>query len=142
MWLWPSLCSKRHTRKMHFFSLVAQYTIIVPCKAKNSIFWPPNRKRIMCNTGKTLFLLVWLWPSLCSKLHTRKINFFSPSCTIYYWSPGLVNPWSWQFIILHNRLTTESSYLHVGSSEGICAAIAVLCLVIVIWNRELTNLFR
>ena len=54
-----------------------------------STFWPYSRKKIVCNTGKTSILLVWLLPSLCSgiKLHTRKINFFFPSCTMYYYVP-------------------------------------------------------
>ena len=59
---------------------------IAPCGAKKSTFWPYSRKKIVCNTGKTFILLVWLLSSLCSgiKLHTRKINFFFPSCTMYY----------------------------------------------------------
>ena len=59
---------------------------IALCGANKSTFWPYSRKKIMCNTGKTFILLVWLLPSLCSgiKLHTRKIIFFSlvAQCTI------------------------------------------------------------
>ena len=43
---------------------------IAPFVANKSNFWPPSRKKIVCTTG--------------IKLHTRKINFFFPSCTIYY----------------------------------------------------------
>ena len=52
---------------------------IATCGSNKSIFWPSSRK-------KKLILLVWLLPSLCTeiKLLTRKINFFFPSCTIYY----------------------------------------------------------
>ena len=49
------------------------------------------KQKIVWDTGKTFIPLVWLLPSLCSgiKLHTRKINFFSPSCTIcYFILPG------------------------------------------------------
>ena len=50
------------------------------------IFWPSSRSKIACDTEKTLILFVWLLTSLYSgiKLYTRKINFFLPSCTIYY----------------------------------------------------------
>ena len=60
---------------------------IAPCGANKSIFWPHSRKKIVYNTGKTFILLVWLLLSLCSdiKLHTHKINFFFPSCTMYYY---------------------------------------------------------
>ena len=62
---------------------------IDPCGANKSTFWPASRKKIVCNTGKTFILFVWLLPSFCSgiKLHTRKINFFFPSCTLYYCFP-------------------------------------------------------
>ena len=64
---------------------------IAPCGANKSTFWPYSRKKIVCNTGKTFILLVWLLPLLCSgiKLHTRKINFFFPSCTMYYYSHSI-----------------------------------------------------
>ena len=46
---------------------------------------------------KTFILLVWLLPSLCSgiKLYTRKINFFFPSCTMYYSSKWVVEEIDW-----------------------------------------------
>ena len=73
---------------IYYFLLLAGHKLgfISPCGANKSIFWPPSRKKIVCDTGKTFIFLVWLLPSLCSgiKLHTRTINFFSPSCTIYY----------------------------------------------------------
>ena len=74
-----------YPRKISFFSLVAQY-IFSTSGPNKSTFWPASRKKIVCNTGKTFILLVWLLPSLCSgiKLHTRKINFFFPSCTMHY----------------------------------------------------------
>ena len=55
---------------------------------EKSIPWPPSRKKIMCDTWKTLILLVWLLPLLCSgiNLHTRRINIFFPNCTIYYFT--------------------------------------------------------
>ena len=97
MWLLPSLCSgiKRHTRKINFFSLVAQCTIplpvynvhfISPFRTENSIFWLPTRKKIVWNTVKTFFLFVWLFTSLCSDftLQAPKINLFFPSCITYY----------------------------------------------------------
>ena len=51
-----------------------------------SIFGPPSRKQIACDTRKTLILLLWLLLSLfsCIKLQTRKINFLFSSRTIYY----------------------------------------------------------
>ena len=54
---------------------------------QSTISDPLVEKQIVCDTGKTFILLVSL-PSLCSgiKLHTRKINFFFPSCTIYYFA--------------------------------------------------------
>ena len=71
-----------------FFFLLAGHKVdfIAPCGANKSTFWPASRKKIVCNKGKTFILLVWLLPSLCSgiKLLTRKINFFFPSCTMYY----------------------------------------------------------
>ena len=76
-----------------FFFLLAGHKVdfIGPCGANKSTFWPASRKKIVCNTGKTLILLVWLLPSLCSgiKLDTRKINFFFPSCTMFYCSINL-----------------------------------------------------
>ena len=60
-----------------------------PCGTNKSILWPPSGKKIMCDTGKTLILLMWLLPCLCSgiKLHTRKINFSSlvSQYTIFYY---------------------------------------------------------
>ena len=55
---------------------------------EKSIPWPSSRKKIMCDTWKTLILLVWLLPLLCSgiNLHTRKINIFFPNCIIYYFT--------------------------------------------------------
>ena len=42
-------------------------------------FLTPRTKKKVCNTGITLILLVWLFPSLYSsfKLYTYKINLFS-----------------------------------------------------------------
>ena len=72
----------------NLFFLLAGHKVdfIAPHWAIKSTFWPASRKKIVCNAGKTFILLVWLLPSLCSgiKLHTRKINFFFPSCTMYY----------------------------------------------------------
>ena len=66
---------------INIFFLLAGHKVdfIAPCGAKKSIFWPHRRKKIVCSTGKTFILQVWLLPSLCSgiKLHTCKINFFS-----------------------------------------------------------------
>ena len=77
-----------HGLSRKFFFLLAGHKVdfIAPCGAKKSTFWRASRKKIVCNTRKTFILLVWLLPSLCSgiKLHTRKINFFFPSCTMYY----------------------------------------------------------
>ena len=69
-----------------FLLAVHKVDFIAPCGANKSTFWPASRKKIVYNTGKTFILLVWLLPSLCSgiKLYTRKINFFFPSCTMYY----------------------------------------------------------
>ena len=75
------------SRCIYFFLLAGhKVDFIAPCGAKKSTFWPASRKKIVCNTGKTFILLVWLLTSLCSgiKLHTRKINFFFPSCTMHY----------------------------------------------------------
>ena len=40
LWLLPSLCSgiKLHTRKIHFYSLVAQYTILVRIGSTESLY--------------------------------------------------------------------------------------------------------
>ena len=70
---------------LNFFLLVGhKVDFIAPCGATKFIFWPSNREKIVCNTGKTLILLVLLLNSLSSsiKFHTRKINSFFPSCTI------------------------------------------------------------
>ena len=71
----------------NLFFLLAGHKVefIAPCGANKSTFWPYSRKKIVCNTEKTFILLVWLLSSLFSgiKLHTRKINFFFPSCTMY-----------------------------------------------------------
>ena len=59
--------------------------ILLPPVGQTNLFFDPSvANKIMCNTEKTLILLVWLLPSLCSviKLHTCKINFFFSSCTI------------------------------------------------------------
>ena len=95
--LCPSKARVRSTQvKLMFFSHRIQYffchgvkkcifllaghkvDFIAPCGANKSTFWPYSRQKIVCNTGKTFILLVWLLPLLCSgiKLHTRKINFF------------------------------------------------------------------
>ena len=72
----------------NIFFLLARHKVdfIAPCGTNKSTFWPYSRKKIVCNTGKTFILLVWLLPSLCSGiiLHTRKIIFFSliAQCTI------------------------------------------------------------
>ena len=73
--------------KLFFLLAGHKVDFIAPCGSNKSTFWPASRKKIVCNTGKTFILLVLLLPSLCSgiKLHTRKINFFFPSCTMYYY---------------------------------------------------------
>ena len=76
-----------HSQNKCFFLLAGhKVDFIAPCGTNKSTFWPASRKKIVCNTGKTFILLMWLLTSLCSgiKLHTRKINFFFPSCTMYY----------------------------------------------------------
>ena len=52
---------------------------IASCGTKKIHFSTPSRKKIVCKTGKTFILLVWLLPSLCLgiKLNTCKIYFFS-----------------------------------------------------------------
>ena len=108
IWTWYGFCACTTTTKFskpllnHFirwsrvriiFFLLESHKVdfIAPREVNKAIFWPHSRKKIVCDTGKTLILLVWLLPSLCSgiKLHTRKINFFFPSCTIYYIELGL-----------------------------------------------------
>ena len=80
---------QKHSQNIFFLLAGHKVDFIAPCGANKSIFWPYSRKKIVCNAGKTFILLVWLLPSLCSgiKIHTRKINFFCPSCTIYYFFP-------------------------------------------------------
>ena len=81
-------------RKIVFLLAGHKVDFIAPCGANKSTFWPASRTKIVCNTGKTFILLVWFLPSLCSgiKLHTRKINFFFPSCTMYYcWTTILLS---------------------------------------------------
>ena len=96
--LWFSIFSKYSITlvyKIKIFFLLAGHKVdfIAPCGANKSTFWPASRKKIVCNTRKKFILLVWLLPSLCSgiKLHTRKINFFFPSCTMYYFCPPHLN---------------------------------------------------
>ena len=87
---------------------------IVPCVANKSIFWPPCWKKIVCDTRKTLILLVWLLPSLCSgiKLHTRKINYFFPSCTIYYIYEGIM------FNLTQKLVKSTTSHLTMDSQSN------------------------
>ena len=91
----PFLCfGEKSISTLIFIFLLAGHKVdfIAPCGANKSTFWPYSRKKIVCNTGKTFILFVWLLPSLCSgiKLHTRKINDFFPSCTMYYQSMTLL----------------------------------------------------
>ena len=99
--LCPSI--KLDTRKINFFSLLAQYTIPVlhmifptegskngfihPAGAIKCTLWPTGRKnpfydplvwkKVVCDTVDTLILLVWLLASFYSgiRLHSRKINY-------------------------------------------------------------------
>ena len=98
VWLLPSFSSeiKLLARKINFFppSCVLYYFLLAghkvkfkaPCRAKKSIFWYPSGKKFDCNIGKKFILLVWMLPSFSSdiKLLARKINFFLPSCVLYY----------------------------------------------------------
>ena len=71
-----------HTCKINFHLLAGhKVDFIFPCGENKSIFWPPSRKKIVCDTGKTFILLAWLLPSQTS--HSQ-YKFFFPSCTIYY----------------------------------------------------------
>ena len=76
---------------------------INPWEANKCIFCPHSRKKIVCNTGKTFILLVWLLPSLCSgiKFHTGKIIFFSLVAQyIYYFINNLASLSFYVFFVL------------------------------------------
>ena len=83
---WQLLIFPTSKTNSYFLQEGRKVDFISPCRANKSIFWPPGRIKIVCDMGKTFILLVWLLPSLFSdtKLHTRKIHFVFPSCTIYY----------------------------------------------------------
>ena len=67
--------------------------LLCPLQVEQICFWPPSRKKTVCNTGETFILLVWLLTSLYSSIkhHTGKINFILPSCIIYYFDPPVEN---------------------------------------------------
>ena len=75
--------SHKTCRELHSLKFVYYFFLLADQKVN---FLNPKWKKIVFNRGKTFILLVWLLPSLFSgiKLQTRKINFFLPSCIMYY----------------------------------------------------------
>ena len=82
----------RSSMQCDFFRPFGHKWIFLPRKEQENPFSdPPRRKKIVCDMGETLILLVWWLPSLYSgiKVYTRKTNFFLPRCIIYYfWPPS------------------------------------------------------
>ena len=71
------------------------------------------RERHCASREKKFILLVWLLPSLCSgiKLHTRKINFFFPTCTITI-NTGTRTTGAWAILLSAFRALSKTFLSH------------------------------
>ena len=74
-----NLMPELHIQGKTFFLLSGhKVDFIAPRGTKKSFFRHANKKKIVCDTGNTFILLVWLLPPLCSgiKHYTRKNKIF------------------------------------------------------------------